>query len=65
MTICDGCPLCQVSDNPTYGYTCCLNGVSLRMDYYNQKTTTYKIPCPLKHIELKNGTVFVPEEINE
>ena len=55
MIICDKCPL-------FYDYTACSIGATPLMWDNDKFYSVENEDCPLKRIELKDGTVFVPEE---
>jgi hypothetical protein len=61
MIICDKCPIAIDNFELLESY-CGISGVSLTL--INLKHTPISGKCPMKSIELKDGTVFVPEEVN-
>lgn len=61
MIICDDCLMKRESVNPTYSPHCAIDHRYLwNEDGHNIPSKNY---CPLRSIELKDGTVFVPEEM--
>jgi len=58
MTICDKCPCHNESDDNDW---CNLSDMSLIYDYELRHHVPQNNDCPLKQIELKDGTVFRPE----
>jgi len=57
MIICDRCPLLIKSDRGLF-MRCAISGNGI---LYVNKYVTSETYCPIKQIELKDGTTFKPE----
>lgn len=62
MVKCDRCPFKFLGEGYFDGYKCLLT--TKELSYQNGYYCSALKDCPLKRIELKDGTVFEPEEID-
>jgi hypothetical protein len=60
MVICDKCPCLNLNDDYWSG-SCNISGESIARNKYDKPDFSPN-NCPLSRIELKDGTIFKPEE---